>query len=54
MIKIRYNNKDTFEEVSFTRNGNLVTMTLTAPNPSGFTTWKLDGEIQLGDFSDHS
>ena len=52
MIKIRYNNKNTFEEVTFYRNGNLVTMTPTTPNTSGFTTWKLDGEIQLGDFSD--
>ena len=52
MIKIRYNNKSTFEDVNFSRNGNLVTMTLTTPNPSGFTTWKLDGKTQLGDFSD--
>ena len=52
MIKIRYNNKNTFEEVTFYRNGNLVTMTPTTPNPSGFTTWKLDGVTQLGDFSD--
>ena len=52
MIKIRYNNKSTFEDVNFTRNGNLVTMTPTAPNPNGFTTWKLDGKTQLGDFSD--
>lgn len=52
MIKIRYNNKNTFEEVTFYRNGNIVTMTPTAPNPSGFTTWKLDGKTQLGDFSD--
>ena len=52
MIKIKYNNKNTFEEVSFYRNGNLVTMTPTSPNPSGFTTWKLDGKTQLGDFSD--
>ena len=51
MIKIRYNNKDTFEQVSFSRNGNLVTMTPTTPNTSGFTTWKLDGVTQLGDFS---
>ena len=27
-------------------------MTPTTPNPSGFTTWKLDGVTQLGDFSD--
>ena len=52
MIKIRYNNKNTFEEVTFYRDGNIVTMTPTAPNPSGFTTWKLDGNTQLGDFSD--
>ena len=52
MIKIKYNNRNTFEEVSFYREGNIVTMTPTAPNPSGFTTWKLDGVTQLGDFSD--
>ena len=52
MIKIRYNNRNTFEEVSFIRNGNLVTMTPTTPHTSGFTTWKLDGKKQLGDFSD--
>ena len=51
MIKIRYNNKSTFEEVTFYRANNLVTMTPTSPNPSGFTTWKLDGKTQLGDFS---
>ena len=27
-------------------------MSPTTPNPSGFTTWKLDGKTQLGDFSD--
>ena len=52
MIKIKYNNINAFEEVSFYRNGNLVTMSPTTPNPSGFTTWKLDGKTQLGDFSD--
>ena len=52
MIKIKYNNKNTFEEVTFSRLNNLVTMTPTAPNTSGFTTWKLDGKTQLGDFSD--
>ena len=44
MISIKYNNKTTFEEVTFYRNGNIVTMTPTAPNTSGFTTWKLDGK----------
>ena len=52
MIKIRYNNKSTFEEVSVSRSTNLVTITPTTPNTSGFTTWKLDGKTQLGDFSD--
>ena len=50
MIKIRYNNKNTFEEVTFYRDGNIVTMTPTTPNTSGFTTWRMDGETQLGDF----
>lgn len=52
MIKIKYNNKNAFEEVTFSRLNNLVTMSPTTPNPSGFTTWKLDGKTQLGDFSD--
>ena len=52
MIKIRYNNKKSFEEVSFSRNNNVVTITPTIPNTDGFTTWKLDGVTQLGDFSD--
>ena len=52
MIKIRYNNKNAFEEITFYRDGNIVTMTPTTPNTSGFTTWKLDGVTQLGDFSD--
>ena len=51
MISIKYNNKNSFEDVNFTRNGNLVTISPTAPNPSGFTTWKLDRKTQLGDFS---
>ncbi len=52
MIKIRYNNRNAFEEVTFYRNENLVTMTPTSPNISGFTTWIADGKTQLGDFSD--
>ena len=54
MILIKYNNSKTFNEVSFLRSNNLVTMTPTTPNPSGFTTWKLDGVTQLGDFSDYT
>ena len=52
MIKIKYNNKESFEEVSFSRNNDTVTITPTASNTSGFTTWRMDGKTQLGDFSD--
>ena len=52
MIKIKYNNKKSFEEVSFFRNNNVVTITPTTPNTNGFTTWRIDGKTQLGDFSD--
>lgn len=52
MIKIKYNNKESFEEVSFSRNNNVATITPTTPNTSGFTTWRIDGKTQLGDFSD--
>ena len=52
MIKIKYNNKESFKEVSFFRNNNVVTITPTTPNTNGFTTWKMDGKTQLGDFSD--
>ena len=52
MINIKYNNKKSFEKVRFYRNNNVVTMTPTTPNTNGFTTWKMDGKTQLGDFSD--
>ena len=52
MIKIKYNNKKSFEEVSFYRNNNVVTITPTTTNTNGFTTWRMDGKTQLGDFSD--
>lgn len=52
MIKIKYNNKNSFEEVNFSRHNNVVTMTPTTPNTNGFTTWRVDGKTQLGDFSD--
>ena len=52
MIRIKYNNKKSFEEVSFLRNNNVVTITPTTPNTNGFTTWRMDGKTQLGDFSD--
>ena len=52
MIKIKYNNQKSSEEVSFYRNNNVVTITPTTPNTNGFTTWRMDGKTQLGDFSD--
>ena len=52
MIKIKYNNQKSFEEVSFSRDNNVVTVTPTKPNTNGFTTWGMDGITQLGDFSD--
>ena len=52
MIKIKYNNKKSFEEVSFSRNNNVVTITPTTPNTNGFTTWRMDGKTQLGNFSE--
>lgn len=51
MIKIKYNNQENFEEVTFYRVGNLVTITPTIQNTSGFTTYRMNGK-QLGDFSD--
>lgn len=53
MIKIKYNNQENFEEVTFCRIGNLVRITPTKPNLSGFTTYTLDGR-KLGDFSDYT
>ena len=52
MIKIKYNNTNTFDEVTFSRNGNLITISPTFPHYTGFTTWRLDGKTQLGDFSE--
>ena len=52
MIKVKYNNQENFEEVIFYKNNNVVTITPTIPNTRGFTTWRMDGKTQLGDFSD--
>ena len=52
MILIKYNDSNTFNEVSFVRTSNLVTINPTTPHSSGFTTWKMDEKTQLGDFSD--
>lgn len=50
-MKIKYNNSNTFEEVTFSKIGNIVSLKGTKENNSGFKTYRMSGE-QLGDFSD--
>ena len=53
MIKLKFNNSNIFYEVEFSRTENTVTLKgTTEENTSGFTTWRMDGKTQLGDFSD--
>ena len=51
MIKIKYNNQENFEEVTFSKTNNIVSLKGTKENNSGFKTYRMSGE-QLGDFSD--
>ena len=53
MIKIKYNNSKIYEEVTFSKIGNIVSLKGTKENNSGFTTYRMSGE-QLGDFSDYT
>ena len=53
MIKIKYNNSNTFEEVTFSKTGNIVSLKGATENNSGFKTYRMSGE-QLGDFSDYT
>ena len=54
MIKIKFNNKENFEDVEFSRTEHLVTLKgITEVNNSGFKTYRMSGE-QLGDFSDYT
>ena len=53
MIKIKYNNSNTFEEVAFSKIGNIGSLKGTTENNSGFKTYRMNGE-QLGDFSDYT
>lgn len=54
MIKIKFNDRENFEEVTFSRlSDNIVALKGATENNSGFTTYKLSGE-QLGDFSDYT
>lgn len=53
MIKIKYNNSNIFEEVAFSKIGNIVFLKGATENNSGFKTYRMSGE-QLGDFSDYT
>lgn len=54
MIKIKYNNQETYEEVSFSKLGeHIVSLKGATKNNSGFKTYRMSGE-QLGDFSDYT
>ena len=56
MIKIKYNGADEFLEAGFTRiNEHVIELDGIADAPTtGFTTWRMDGVTQLGDFSDYT
>ena len=52
MIKIKFNGSDELLEAGFTRiNDHVVELYGVTKAPSGFTTWRMDGVTQLGDFS---
>ena len=53
MIKIKYNNSNIFEEVTFSKTGNIVSLKGATENNSGFKTYRMSGE-QIGDFSDYT
>lgn len=55
MIKIRFNDSINMQDVEFGKSGHVVTLIgAVEPNASGFTTWRMDGKTQLGDFSGHT
>ena len=56
MIKIKYNGADEFLEAGFTRiNEHVIELDGIADAPTtGFTTWRMDGVTQLGDFSGYT
>lgn len=54
MIRIKYNNQSTCEDVTFARiSEHIVSLKGATENNSGFTTYRLSGG-QLGDFSDYT
>lgn len=54
MIKIKYNNTDEKIECGFKIENSIVELKGGSENTSGFLTFRLDGETQLGDFSDYT
>lgn len=56
MIKIKFNGSIVMDDVTFARiNNHLVELGGIADAPTtGFTTWRMDGVTQLGDFRDYT
>lgn len=56
MIKIKFNGSDEFLEAGFTRiNDHVIELDgITDAPTTGFTTWRMDGVTQLGDFSGYT
>ena len=55
MIKIKFNDSDELLEAGFTRiSDHVVELYGVTKAPSGFTTWRMDGVTQLGDFSNYT
>ena len=56
MIKIKINASDEIREVTFSRHReHVIELGGIADAPTtGFTTWRMDGVTQLGDFSDYT
>ena len=56
MIKIKINASDEIREVTFSRRSEHVIELggITDALTTGFTTWRMDGVTQLGDFSDYT
>ena len=56
MIKIKFNDATGMNDVSFERINNHVVELggITDASTAGFTTWRMDGVTQLGDFGDYT
>ena len=56
MIKIKINASEEIREVTFSRHSEHVIELggITDAPTTGFTTWRMDGVTQLGDFSDYT